>query len=241
MRMAKRKKKEEEEEDSGSFKFPEFDRKEFILKEIAQARILFGAVGLALLLGIVAFVLTLHLNNAIIGLMVGIAGFFPLKTVAEKAGDTSLLEKKDWFGHYAIYFLTFLAVWVLLFNYPIADVSPPEIGGITIYFMHQNITANASATEWVQAENNSAPAGKNISIRADITDNGELASVSINIRDSSGTDVTRGGMMRTEGTHTFHFEPQETLRAGSYSFTITATDAAGNSYTSVPAELTITA
>ncbi len=239
--MAKRKRKEEEEESNVPFKFPEFDRRAFILKEMAQAKILFAISGLALVFGIIAFILTKELNNAIIGLLVGIAGFFPIKTVADKTGDTSVLEKKDWFGHYAIYFLTFLAVWVLLFNYPITDVSHPEIEGVGIYIMHYNNTANSSVEEWLPAENGTVPAGSNISIRAEITDNGQLASVRIIIKDNSGNDIMGGAMMRTEGTHTFHFEPTETLRAGSYSFTITAADESDNSFSTEPQQLVIRA
>lgn len=237
--MAKRKRKEEEESDS-PFKFPEFDRRGFILKEIAQAKILFAISGLALVFGLVAFILTLQLNNAIIGLLVGIAGFFPIKGVAERVADTSVLEKKDWFGHYAIYFLTFLAVWVLLFNYPLTDVSHPEIAGVAVYIMHYNNTANGSE-EWMPAENGTVPAGKNISIRAEITDNGRLASASITIKDNSGKDIMTGAMLRTEGTHTFHFEPTKVLGPGSYSFTITATDESGNSFTTGPQQLVIRA
>jgi len=239
--MAKRKRKEEEEESDVPFKFPEFDRRGFILKEIAQAKILFAISGLALVFGIIAFILTKELNNAIIGLLIGIAGFFPIKTVAEKSADTSVLEKKDWFGHYAIYFLTFLAVWVLLFNYPITDVSHPEITGVTVYLMQYNNTGNSSVEEWVPADNSTVPAGRNISIRAKITDNGRLASVRIIIKDNSGTDIMNGTMMRTEGTHTFHFEPTEALRSGSYSFTITATDESDNSFSTEPQQLVIRA
>jgi|GEM_PF-1033342 len=234
--MAKRKKKEDEEDDV-PFKLPEFDRRGFLLKEIAQAKILFAITALSVIFGTFAFILTKELNNAIIGLLVGIAGFFPIKRMAEWAADTSMLEKKDWFGHYAIYFLTFLAVWVLLFNYPITDVSHPEIGDVGIYVMHYNTTSNRS--EWVSVESNNVPAGSNISIRAKITDNGRLASVGIIIKDSSGTDIMNGTMMRTEGTRTFHFEPTEALRSGSYSFTITATDAAGNSISTEAQELKI--
>ena len=233
--MAKRKRKEEESD--VPFKFPEFDRRGFILKEMTQAKILFAITGLALIFGIVAFLLTLQLNNTIIGLLAGIAGFFPIKGIAEKVADTSVLEKKDWFGHYAIYFLTFLAVWVLLFNYPITDVSHPEITGITVYVMHYNNTANSSVEEWLPAENSTVQAGSNISVRADITDNGRLASASIIIKDNSGT--IDGAMVRTGGTHTFHFEPDEPLNPGSYSFTITASDEAGNSFSTEPEQLLI--
>ena len=208
---------------------------------MAQAKILFAISGLALIFGIIAFVITLELNNAIIGLLVGITGFFPIKTLAEKVADTSVLEKKDWFGHYAIYFLTFLAVWVLLFNYPITDVSHPEIAGVAVYVMHYNNTANGSVEEWLPAENSTVQAGSNISIRAEITDNGRLASASITIKDNSGTDIMSGAMLRTEGTHTFHFEPTETLRSGSYSFTITAADESGNSFSTEPQQLVIRA
>ncbi len=234
--MAKRKRKEDEEEETGSFKFPEFDRKEFILKEMAMARILFAVTGFALAMGIIAFFLTLELNNAIIGLMVGIAGFFPLKNIAEKAGDTSKLEKKDWFGHYSIYFLTFLAVWVLLFNYPITDVSHPEIGGVAVYVQNLNTTDNS--TTWVPvAEGKEIPAGSNISIRANVTDNGELSTVTAIISNNDGTVNITLNMVRMENTHTFQCQPD--LTAGHYTFVIHAEDAAGNGFTSEAHELSL--
>ncbi len=236
--MAKRKKKEEEEGDDIPFKFPEFDRKEFILKEMLQARILFAVTGLALVLGILAFFLTLQLNNAIIGLLVGIGGFFPIRNIAEKMGDTGSLEKKDWLGHYAIYFFTFLAVWVLLFNYPITDVSHPEIGGVAVYVMHQNITANSSVTEWVPvAPGADIPAGSNISIRANVTDNGELSRVTSTISDNDGHAVDTLAMTQIDSTGTFQCTPE--LPHGHYTFTITAEDSAGNTFTTEAYELSI--
>lgn len=248
--MAKRKKKEDAEEDDLPFKLPEFDRRGFILKEISQAKILFAISGLSIIFGILAFIFTKELNNAIIGLLVGIAGFFPIKRTAEWAADTSMLEKKDWLGHYAIYFLTFLAIWVLLFNYPMTDVAHPEIGDVGVYMMHYNTTSNR--TEWVPAENSTVPAGSNISIRAKITDNGRLASVNIVIKDSSGNEKIRTTMLRNESTDTFHLDlnttstisttnGSTTIGPGTYSFTITATDGAGNSFSTDPQQLIIRA
>ncbi|MDI6917868.1 MAG: hypothetical protein QMC80_08755 [Thermoplasmatales archaeon] len=110
--MAKKKKDEEYE-----FKLPEFDEKEFMEKEMEDAKFSFIVLGYSVLIGVMSFLLlTLRLSFEV-ALAVGILAGFGLKFVSLPFGmDISKLDKKRLIGNAAMYILTWLAVLMLLCN-----------------------------------------------------------------------------------------------------------------------------
>lgn len=108
--MTKKKKDEEYE-----FRLPEFDEKEYMEKEMEDAKFSFIVLGYSVLIGVVSFLL-LPLSFEV-ALAVGIFAGFGLKFVPLPFGlDISKFEKKRLIGNAAMYILTWLAVLMILCN-----------------------------------------------------------------------------------------------------------------------------
>ena len=108
--MTKKKKDEEYE-----FKLPEFDEKEYMEKEMEDAKFSFIVLGYSVLIGVVSFLL-LPLSFEV-ALAVGVLAGFGLKFVSLPFGmDISKFDKKKLVGNAAMYILTWLAVLMLLCN-----------------------------------------------------------------------------------------------------------------------------
>ena len=127
--MAKKRKKDKKPEEDYEFKPPEFNEREFLVKELRDTRAAIITVGVAILFGVAAGAVT-ALSHSIVGLafIIGIAGMFLLKFIYKLIGvDISGFTKKNWAGTVATYFFTFLAIWVLLLNTPFLDLTDPGI------------------------------------------------------------------------------------------------------------------
>ncbi|MBU4189538.1 MAG: hypothetical protein KJ886_00885 [Candidatus Thermoplasmatota archaeon] len=111
--MTKKKKDEEHE-----FKLPEFDEKEYMEKEVEDAKFSFIVMGYSVLMGVVSFLLlTLSFEVAF---AVGILAGFGLKFLPLPFGmDITKFDKKKWLGNGIMYILTWLAVLMILCNLPI--------------------------------------------------------------------------------------------------------------------------
>ena len=108
--MTKKKKDEEYE-----FKLPEFDEKEYMEKEMEDAKFSFIVLGYSVLIGVVSFLL-LPLSFEV-ALAVGVLAGFGLKFVCLPFGmDVTKFDKKKWLGNAAMYILTWLAVLMILCN-----------------------------------------------------------------------------------------------------------------------------
>jgi len=108
--MTKKKKDEEYE-----FKLPEFDEKEYMEKEMEDAKFSFIVLGYSVLIGVVSFLLLP--SSFEVALAVGLLAGFGLKFVSLPFGmDISKFDKKKLVGNAAMYILTWLAVLMLLCN-----------------------------------------------------------------------------------------------------------------------------
>lgn len=244
--MAKKRKKEKAEKEEYEFRPPDFDEKEFLRKEMADTKTLIWTVLYAVLFGIAAGVLMLASEELLgVAFMLGIAGivslkyFYPIIKV-----DVASFQKKNWLGNSATFFFTFLAIWVLVVNVPISDHARPAVEGAIVWVSDgttvRGIEYKQIPTQgiygWVplNVSDNletmiSVSAGTTINITAKVTDNGDLQSVVIQV--TSKETVT--SPMVAEGGYRFAFqiESGELSADEDLSFTITATDAAGNTVT----------
>ena len=111
--MAKKKKDEEYE-----FKLPEFDEKEYMEKEMEDAKFSFIVLGYSVLMGVVSFLL-LALSFEV-AFAVGILAGFGLKFLPLSFGmDITKFDKKKWLGNGIMYILTWFTVIMILCNLPI--------------------------------------------------------------------------------------------------------------------------
>ncbi len=108
--MTKKKKDEEDE-----FKLPGFDEKEYMEKEMEDAKFSFIVLGYSVLIGVVSFLL-LPLSFEV-ALAVGVLAGFGLKFLPLPFGmDVTKFDKKKWLGNGIMYILTWLAVLMILCN-----------------------------------------------------------------------------------------------------------------------------
>lgn len=118
---------QKEPEEEYEFVPPEFNEKEFILKDIYGTKILLVVAALAIIVGILCaclqrFALANNLSSTtacIIGLVLLFLGTFVLKKlVALFRFKVDMIEGKSWLGNYILFLLLGLGVWILMINAP---------------------------------------------------------------------------------------------------------------------------
>jgi hypothetical protein len=123
--MAKKVKADDEE--APVFKFPEFDEKEYLGEEIRDSKAIIASALVALPMAGIAAMMTAAIHPTA-GIVMGLAGFgaiyFLFKFLFK---DLSAFKIKHWLMTMGGYFLTFLALWILLINPPFMDLSGPVI------------------------------------------------------------------------------------------------------------------
>lgn len=225
--MAKKRRKEKEKEKE-VFKKPEFDEVEYMKKEISNTRIAMITIIFAIPIAIVSYLVTLA-NLAIFGFLIGVACIFFLKYVyGFLKVDTSEFEKKDWLGNAAMFFFTWLAIWVLVLNMPFSDLTKPTVSSIQVEGCGLVTGSNKDYT---------CNLGTNLSedhiISATATDNAGVRNVRIRITSSSVTDEY--AMQKTSGSHEYYYVLN--VERDFYSFEIVAEDS--NSHVKVVSGYTI--
>ncbi len=217
--MAKKRKRDNEPKEEYEFTPPEFDEKEFLRKELRDTRTVFLTVGYAALFGMLAFVLSLISEDLVIaGLGLLFGGLISLKYVYPLLKvKMEEFQKKNWAGNIAWFFLTFLAVWVLLMNFPFSDHADPDVEGLVIWVYDassDNMTAidyeyvdTMGTYAWVPrygetlADVIHANGSFSINITARVADNGNLRSVSI----AFGSETAAYSPMVSEGDYRYGF------------------------------------
>jgi hypothetical protein len=226
--VAKKRRKEKEKEKE-VFKKPEFDEVEYMKKEISNTRIAMITIIFAIPIAIVSYLVTLA-NLAIFGFLIGVACIFFLKYVyGFLKVDTSEFEKKDWLGNAAMFFFTWLAIWVLVLNMPFSDLTKPTVSNVQV----EGCTLLTGSNR-----DYSCDLGANLSkdyiISSRATDNAGVRNVRIRITSSSVTDEF--GMQKSVGSN--EYSHVLTVEKGVfYSFEIVAED--GNAHTRVVSGYTI--
>lgn len=237
--MAKKRKKDKEEKEEYEFTPPEFDEKEFLLKELRDTKTVLLTVGYGAAFGSVAGLLS-NLSESLIpiglalvlGGLVSLKYFYPFLKI-----DVSQFQKKNWAGNIAWFFFTFLAVWVLVINFPFADHADPSVTFVTVWVDNgTNITAmdyeyvdSVGSYVWVPRWDEPldsmihASSSYTVNISAKVADNGELSTVRLSV---NGGDFVS---MISEGSHRFGYEiTGDQLSSGGLSFEIRAADEVGH-------------
>lgn len=205
--MAKKKKKEEEE-----LELPEFDEVEYMHREIAGTRASIAAILFAVPIALVSFLLT-KMEVPIIAFFFGLVSAFFLKWVLPLFRvKVENFKRRDWLGHGATFFFTWLAFVILLLNPPISDVTPP-----TIVVVHVNDAVVSSPSVRVNQSEY-----LNFSVVA--TDNVGVASVQIRLSNSSAAQGITYSMIRASSDSSTYVYSLK-WASGTYDVKITVIDA----------------
>ena len=153
--MAKRRKEKDEDEDK-PFKIPKFDEQEFIKRERRNIKTTFIAFLFAFLMAFVCFGFwaLMGSNSAFrwpLVLLVFIANAIFIKYLFLRFNiDITDFTKKNWFVTYAVYFFTWLLIFIVIVNPPFYDDEPPLIEVVALPGIQElggNITIVAKITD----------------------------------------------------------------------------------------------
>jgi hypothetical protein len=164
--------KKRKDEAADVIELPEFDEAEFMRNDIESTKAALWSILYAVPAAGVAYGITVGAGAPVIALGVGILLLFGLRYLLPILRvRTAAFKRRDWLGHAATYFFSFLAFWILLMNPPFGDFTPPEIrapwvNGVAV----ANQTVSVNATAWTAT-----------TIAVVVGDNGGLQSVTLTI------------------------------------------------------------
>jgi hypothetical protein len=182
--VAKKRRKEEKKE---VFKKPEFDEIEFMEKEISNTKVAMLTILFSFPIAVVSFFITLGGLPAA-GFLVGVGSIFLLKYVYQFFNvDVERFETKDKLGNAAMFFFTWLAVWVLILNMPFSDLTSPTISKVKLQGCPTetiiSLKSNTQHTCEITVSSHS------FTIEAKVTDNSEVRSVTLVMSSPNSTAV----------------------------------------------------
>ncbi|MFO7677330.1 MAG: hypothetical protein R6V50_02980 [Thermoplasmatota archaeon] len=212
--MAKKRKEEKDEEDV-DFKLPKFDEKKFIEKERRNIKTLFLSAFLGFVISLISFGFWVLLSGNFLRwelvLVFGVFNASWLKYLFIRLNiDLTDFGRKGWFGSYAIYFFTWLIVFIVLVNPPFYDDEAP----------HVELVILPEIQEY----------GGSVYIVAQITDNVgiEKQGISLILIDSDDQEIPVDFTFSDNILQYIHESPQiNTTEDISYSFILSATDVSG--------------
>lgn len=117
----KRRRENEAPEETYEFVPPEFDEKEFLLKDLYGTKVLLVVTALAIVIGILAACICWVSDFWWIGIALIILAIMALRqllTLLRFRAD--LLDQKMLIGNYILLFFLSLGVWIILLNPPFA-------------------------------------------------------------------------------------------------------------------------
>lgn len=208
--MAKKKRVEEQFD----FVPPEFNEKEFIENDLADSKVVIITTVFGIAVGAAAAAATIYVSG-IVGFLIIVLmayGLFRLLFRLLKV-DLSKYKRKDYIYKGGTYFITALAIWILLLNPPFAFTTPPSFKGPDAVAMYQH-----SGSTWQRVQLNTTPtisAGE-VNITAHILSIGDV-SATLFVTHGSATFST--AMNPVSGSD---FSYITNVTSGSYSFYILA-------------------
>jgi len=230
--MAKKKRRiPEEKEEKYEFIPPEFDEKEFLIKDLHVTKISWMVTILSIIMGVVAYFFSEMTAEMAVGFLILMVSLLGLKQLlAIMRFDMSEVDNKGMVGNYLLFTFLFLGVWIMCMNSPIGDHSNPIIENLSVGY------ENTSGYEFAVLEQNiyslSGSGTISLNISAMVADNGQLSEVVIFWKGSGESEFTRYNMTAV-GNDTYQFvvnvtAPTSGNPALNSNFRIIATDAAGN-------------
>ena len=210
--MAK-KRKDKGEEEQLDFKAPKFDEEKFIKKERRNIKTLFISFGLGFLLSLICFGFWSFQEAGDIRwfsvLLVCVASASFLKYLFLRLDiDLTDFGKKGWFSSYAVYFFTWLIIFIILVNPPFYDDESPHVEVVTLPDMQEP--------------------GGTVNIVAMIADNVgvEKEGIEFTLTYPDETSYTPEFTFE-DSIFTFTYENSDNI-LGEYAFTLMATDVNGH-------------
>ncbi|MFW5953104.1 MAG: hypothetical protein ACOCSJ_02980 [Candidatus Natronoplasma sp.] len=203
----------------------EFDRVEYMKKEIQKGKSTLVAVAIAPIFAFVTMYVFTLTEVWQISLVTGMLGLIFLKPMYDIFDiDIDKIGKKGWIKNGGVYFLTLLAVWIILMNPPFADHADPQLNELRIEVYEDG--------QWISQDEANITSGESYRIRiiAEITDNVAVDEDSVTLEFD---EKPWEGPMDYPGNHLYEFEPSENgeevqVETGSYSVTIRMEDVNGN-------------
>jgi hypothetical protein len=119
--MAKKRRRESAEpQETYEFVPPEFDEKEFLLKDLYGTKVLLVVLALAVLTGIIAASIQKMADNLwYLGLLLMFLVMFLFKHIlALLQFKVELVDQKTLIGNYIMFFFLSLGTWIILLNPP---------------------------------------------------------------------------------------------------------------------------
>ncbi|OYT29608.1 hypothetical protein B6U98_01885 [Thermoplasmatales archaeon ex4572_165] len=141
--MAKRRKeKDEEEVEEADFKIPKFNEKAFVSKEKEKMRATFLSFIFGFIIAFITFGFWVLLTNSpfqwTLVFLFGLFNASWLRYLFSRFNiDESVLERKGQFAAYAVYFLTWLFILIILVNPPFYDGESPVINAVSLPDMQE--------------------------------------------------------------------------------------------------------
>lgn len=162
--MAKRRKEKDEEEEEPDFNIPKFDEEKFLRKEREKIKSTFIAFIFAFVVALISFGFWILLeNNPFQWTLVLLFGLFTtawIRYLYMKLNiDLEELGKKGLFSSFAIYFLTWLFILIVLVNPPFYDMEAPNIELVALPDMQEpggTVKIVAKVTDNDAIKNNAA-------------------------------------------------------------------------------------
>jgi hypothetical protein len=115
--MAKKARRKLEEEEAAAFEFPVFDELGFVTKEFELSAALAIVSAIAILLGLLGWVLTAQGINGYVPFAIGLLGLIGTPYLVQRLRrKATLFTKGDWAGLLALEFFGWLALWFVLVN-----------------------------------------------------------------------------------------------------------------------------
>jgi hypothetical protein len=211
--MAKRRKEKDEEEDK-PFKLPKFDEEAFLKRERRNVKSTFISFLLGAFIALICFGFW-----ALIGdnpfrwelvLLVGlINGVFLKQIFIRFRLDITDFTRKNWFGSYAIYLISWIIIFIILVNPPIYDGEPPKVDLVVMPEMQE--------------------AGGDVMILAKITDNTgvEKDGISFNL---DGNKISSDNFDFKDSVFSYTYKGPDNLTGDEeHNFEISISDVRGNS------------
>lgn len=242
--MAKKKRKKEAEAEKYEFVPPDFDEKQFLRDEMKATKRTILNVAYAALFGALAAGVTTLTESASLGLFMMIVGIASLKYVYPILGiDISKFTKRNWLESGAFFFLTFMAIWILMFNPPFSDHADPTIENISVS-LHMdgtnwvmfNYTYDSENARYLWQSGNGSSLSSYLNLNSEIRISAWISDISgiegfpkISIGTQNVQDMTSG----EDYTYTYHIESLDQFFTASdpFEFSIFAEDSLGNSNT----------
>jgi len=196
----------------------EFDRIDYMKKEINKGKSTLVAVGIAPIFAVVTMTIFNLTEVWQISLATGMLGLIFLKPLYDLLNiDIDKIDKKGWAKNGGVYFLTLLAVWIILMNPPFGDFVEPQINEMEI-----EVDVGEDEENWTSLEkvNISEREEWDVRVRLKITSNSKMRSVEINDEEIEPED---------EFWYTIHYEGMEV--GESKTLEIDMEDVNGNSKT----------